>query len=133
GGGAAAVRPPLGADAHVDQTSQLDGKPLKYTATVGTLPVFGNDGKKSADVVFTSYVVEGRDRSVTFALNGGPGAASVYLNLGAIGPKRVSFGGQGDSPSGAALPDNPRTWLDFTHLVFIDPVRTDFSPADRHA
>ena len=121
------VRPPLPADAHVDQTIQLDGKPLKYTATVGTLPVFGNDGKKSADVVFTSYVVEGRDRSVTFALNGGPGAASVYLNLGAIGPKRVSFGDQGDSPSDATLTDNPGTWLDFTDLVFIDPVGTGFS------
>src|SRR5262245_61354186 len=48
------MRPPLPADAHVDQTIQLDGKPLKYTATVGTLPVYAADGKKSADVVFTS-------------------------------------------------------------------------------
>jgi len=63
------MRPPLPADAHVDQTIQLDGKPLKYTATVGTLPVYTTDGKKSADVVFTSYIVEGRERPVTFALN----------------------------------------------------------------
>src|SRR5690242_7334454 len=121
------MRPPLPADAHVDQTIQLDGKPLKYTATVGTLPVYAADGKKSADVVFTSYIVEGRGRPVTFALNGGPGAASVYLNLGAIGPKRVPFGDQGDSPSEAALTDNPGTWLDFTDLVFLDPVGTGFS------
>jgi carboxypeptidase C (cathepsin A) len=120
-------QPPLPADAHVEQTIQLDGKALKYTATVGTIPVYGHDGKKSADVVFTSYVVEGRDRPVTFALNGGPGAASVYLNLGAIGPKRVAFGDQGDSPSEAALSDNPGTWLDFTDLVFLDPVGTGFS------
>jgi carboxypeptidase C (cathepsin A) len=119
--------PPLPAEAHVDQTIQLDGKPLKYTATVGTLPLYGRDGKKSADVVFTSYIVEGRDRPVTFALNGGPGAASVYLNLGAIGPKRVPFGDQGDSPSDAVLMDNPGTWLDFTDLVFLDPVGTGFS------
>ncbi len=65
---------------------------------------------------------------MTFALNGGPGAASVYLNLGAIGPKRVAFGEEGDSPSDAAtLTDNPGTWLDFTDLVFIDPVGTGFS------
>lgn len=121
------MRPPLPADAHVDQTIQLDGRPLKYTATIGTLPVYAGDGKKSADVVFTSYVLEGRDRPVTFALNGGPGAASVYLNLGAIGPKRVPFGDQGDSPSEAALTDNPGTWLDFTDLVFLDPVGTGFS------
>jgi carboxypeptidase C (cathepsin A) len=119
--------PPLPAEARVDQTIQLDGKPLKYTATVGTLPLFGRDGKKSADVVFTSYIMEGRDRPVTFALNGGPGAASVYLNLGAIGPKRVPFGDQGDSPSDAVPQDNPGTWLDFTDLVFLDPVGTGFS------
>jgi carboxypeptidase C (cathepsin A) len=120
--------PPLPGEAHVEQTIQLDGKPLKYTATVGTLPVYSKDGKKSADVVFTSYVVvDGRDRPVTFALNGGPGAASVYLNLGAIGPRRVAFGDQDDSPSDVALTDNPGTWLDFTDLVFLDPVGTGFS------
>jgi carboxypeptidase C (cathepsin A) len=120
--------PPLPPDAHVEQSIQLNGKTLKYTATVGTLPVYGTDGKKSADVVFTSYIVEGRDRPVTFAFNGGPGAASVYLNLGAIGPKHASFGDEGDSPSdNVGLSDNPGTWLDFTDLVFIDPVGTGFS------
>lgn len=120
--------PPLPPAAHVEQTIQLDGKPLKYTATVGTIPVYGKDGKKSADVVFTSYVVEGKDRPVTFAFNGGPGAASVYLNLGAIGPKHVVFGNQGDSPSDPpTLVDNPGTWLDLSDLVFIDPVGTGFS------
>src|SRR5262249_8025479 len=71
--------PPLPADAHVAQTMQLDGKPLNYTASVGTMPVYDKDGKKSGEVVVTSYLVEGKDRPVTFALNGGPGAASVYL------------------------------------------------------
>jgi carboxypeptidase C (cathepsin A) len=65
---------------------------------------------------------------VTFAFNGGPGAASVYLNLGAIGPKRLQFGAQGDSASDPPLlRDNPGAWLDFTDLVFIDPVGTGFS------
>ena len=54
------MQPPLPADAHVEQSIQLDGKALKYTATVGTLPVYGRDGKKSADVVFTSYTMDGR-------------------------------------------------------------------------
>jgi carboxypeptidase C (cathepsin A) len=120
--------PPLPADAHVEQTIQLAGKPLKYTVTVGTLPVYGKDNKKSADVVYTAFTVDGRDRPVTFALNGGPGAASVYLNLGAIGPKHVAFGDQGDSPSDVpTLTDNPGTWLDLTDLVFLDPVGTGFS------
>ena len=65
---------------------------------------------------------------MTFALNGGPGAASVYLDFGAIGPKRVAFGDQGDSPSDTAtLTDNPGTWLDLSDLVFLDPIGTGFS------
>lgn len=125
---AAEKRAPLPADAHVTQSMQLDGKPLPYAVAIGTLPVFDKDGKKSGEVVFTSYTAQGKDRPVTFALNGGPGAASVYLNLGAIGPKHIKFGDEGDSPSDpATLTDNPGTWLDFTDLVFIDPIGTGFS------
>ena len=120
--------PPLPADARTAQSIQLDGKPISYQVTVGTLPAYDNTGKRTGEVVFTAYTVEGKDRAVTFALNGGPGAASVYLNFGAIGPKHVKFGDQGDSPSDpATLTDNPGTWLDFTDLVFIDPVGTGFS------
>jgi len=118
---------PLPADAHVAQSILLDGKALHYTVTVGTLPVSDN-GKKIGEVVCTAYTMEGADRPVTFALNGGPGAASVYLNLGAIGPKHLEFGEEGDSPSDPVkLTDNPGTWLDFTDLVFIDPVGTGYS------
>ena len=120
--------PPLPADAHVAQMMTLEGKSLHYTATVGTLPVRDGKGVLSGEVVFTAYTMEGKDRPVTFALNGGPGAASVYLNLGAIGPKRVAFGAEGQSPSDpATLTDNQGTWLDFTDLVFIDPIGTGFS------
>jgi carboxypeptidase C (cathepsin A) len=123
--------PPFPADASVKQVTHIAGKTLNYTATVGSLPVRDEKGKKIAEVVFTAYTLDGpRDvgRPVTFAFNGGPGAASVYLNLGAIGPKRVQFGAQGDSPSDpAVLVDNPGAWLDFTDMLFIDPVGTGFS------
>ena len=106
---------------------QLNGKALPYKVTVGTLPV-KNNGKKIGEVVFTAYTVTGENRPVTFALNGGPGASSVFLNFGAIGPKRIEFGREGDSPSDpATLTDNPGTRLDFTDLVFIDPIGTGFS------
>ncbi|MFX8262501.1 hypothetical protein ABTL46_21850, partial [Acinetobacter baumannii] len=84
------------------------------------------EGKKIGEVVYTAYIANnGGDRPVTFAFNGGPGASSVYLNLGAIGPKRVPFGDEGDAPSDApVLRDNPNSWLDFTDLVFIDPIGT---------
>ncbi len=123
--------PPLPDDASVKQVIHLGGRTVSYTATVGSLPVRDDKGKKIADVVFTAYTVDGAhdaNRPVTFAFNGGPGASSVYLNLGAIGPKRVPFAAAGDSPSQSArLVDNPGSWLDFTDLVFIDPVGTGFS------
>ena len=115
--------PPFPADAAVKQVTHVAGKTLNYTATVGSLPVRDEKGKKIAEVVFVAYVLDGPPnpgRPLTFAFNGGPGAASVYLNLGAIGPKHVQFGAQGDSPSDpTTLNDNPGTWLDFTDLVFI--------------
>ena len=122
--------PPLPADARVTQTTTVDGKTLKYTATVGSLPVRDEKGEITGEVVFTAYTMPGKDRPVTFALNGGPGASSVYLNFGAIGPKKVNFGVEGDTPSApATLHDNPGTWLGFTDLVFIDPVGTGYSRA----
>jgi carboxypeptidase C (cathepsin A) len=123
--------PPFPADKSVKQTMVLNGRTLTYTATVGSIAVRDPKGKKIGEVVFTSYVLDGprpAARPVTFAFNGGPGAASVYLNLGAIGPKRVQFGAQGDSPSDpTGLVDNPGSWLDFTDLVFIDPIGTGYS------
>jgi carboxypeptidase C (cathepsin A) len=118
---------PFPADAHVAQTIQFEGKPFHYTVTVGSLPVKDNN-KKIGEVVFTAYTAEGQDRPVTFALNGGPGASSVFLNFGAIGPKHIEFGVEGISQSDPAkLLDNPGTWLDFTDLVFVDPVGTGYS------
>ena len=119
---------PMSADRSVRQSVVLGGRKIDYTATVGHIDVRDAKGKVTGQVVFTAYTVPGAGRPVTFAFNGGPGAASVYLNLGAIGPKRVQFGGAGDAPSDSAvLRDNPGSWIDFTDLVFIDPVGTGFS------
>src|SRR5579872_5723293 len=65
--------PPLPPPAHSQQSIQLDGKTLKYTVTVGALPVRDSDGKEAGEVVVTAYTVDGDNRPVTFALNGGPG------------------------------------------------------------
>jgi len=122
--------PPLPPPAHVQQQILLNGKPLKYTVTVGTIPVRDKDGKVAGEVVTTAYTVEGENRPVTFAFNGGPGAASVYLNFGAIGPRHMNAGNEGDSPSDpVTLTDNQGTWLDFSDLVFVDPIGTGFSRA----
>ena len=126
-----AIPDPLPADKSVPQTITAHGKTLHYTATVGTIALKGEDGKPTGEVVYTAYTLDGpkdTNRPVTFAVNGGPGASSVYLNLGAIGPKHINFANAGDSPSDPALlKDNPGTWLDFTDLVFLDPIGTGFS------
>ncbi|MDQ2925424.1 MAG: peptidase S10 [Acidobacteriota bacterium] len=125
------VKNPLPADKSVAQTVTVNGHTLHYTATVGSITLKSHDDKPTGVVMYTAYTLDGPKgghRPVMFALNGGPGAASVYLNLGAIGPKHISFANVGDSPSDpATLIDNPGTWLDFTDLVFIDPIGTGFS------
>ena len=120
--------PPLPSEKSAQQSIVLNGKTLHYTVTVGPWPVRDKDGKETGEVVVTSYTLPGPNRPVTFAFNGGPGASSVYLNFGAIGPRHLQFGNQGDSPSEPSnFTDNQGTWLDFTDLVFIDPIGTGFS------
>ena len=121
--------PPLPADKTVRQSAVIGGRTVAYDATIGKISVRDEKGKEIGQVVYTAYtMIGGGDRPVTFAFNGGPGASSVYLNMGAVGPKRVPFGVQGNAPSDAPIAtDNPNSWLDFTDLVFIDPIGTGFS------
>ncbi|GAA0298808.1 S10 family peptidase [Sphingomonas oligophenolica] len=122
--------PPLSADKTVKQSATIGGRTINYDATVGTISVRDEKGKEIGQVVYTAYVVPGAgvNRPVTFAFNGGPGASSVYLNMGAVGPKRIQFGAQGNAPSDSPVTtDNQNSWLDFTDLVFIDPIGTGFS------
>jgi carboxypeptidase C (cathepsin A) len=129
------MKNPLPADKSVPQTITVNRKALHYTATVGTITLKGKDDKPTGVVMYTAFTLDdpkgkdsGSHRPVTFAFNGGPGASSVYLNLGAIGPKHIAFANDGDSPSDpATLTDNPGTWLDFTDMVFVDPIGTGFS------
>lgn len=104
---------------------------LKYTATAGMLPLKDALGEVKAGIYYTAYTVESKHpRPLTFSFNGGPGSSSVWLHLGALGPKRVTLGDEGqvlDAPY--ELVDNPDSWLEFTDLVFIDPVGTGFSRA----
>ncbi|MGH9716625.1 MAG: S10 family peptidase [Candidatus Acidiferrales bacterium] len=121
--------PPLPPNKSIEQSTVLDGQTLHYKVTVGAINVRDSKGKIAGKVAYTSYTVPGKDRPVTFAVNGGPGASSVFLNFGAIGPKHLDgIGNKGDSASGRiVMSDNQGTWLDFTDLVFIDPIGTGYS------
>src|SRR3989440_5773637 len=115
---------------------RVGGRTLRYTATTGMMPIKSRDGETEARMFFMAYTLDdaasrGR-RPLTFSFNGGPGSASVWLHLGAIGPKRVPMNADGTMPPPPyQLVDNEYTWLNQTDLVFIDPVGTGYSRAAR--
>ncbi len=115
------------------QTITINGRELRYHSTAGFLPVRTEAGEIEAQLFYTAYTVEGtpkQKRPVTFCFNGGPGAGSVWLHLGAIGPRRVPMNPDGSMPAPPyRLVDNSSTWLDASDLVFIDPVGTGYSRA----
>jgi carboxypeptidase C (cathepsin A) len=118
-------------DSTTRQTLALPGRTLDFTATAGSIRLFDDKGEPQADIAYNSYRLDGADRAnrpVTFLFNGGPGASSAWLQFGDAGPWRISITGEGAVSS--ATPDllpNAETWLDFTDLVFIDPVGTGYS------
>ena len=112
----------------------LDGKVLKYTARAGYLSLRDEYGKTHARIFYMSYTLdpdsEKTPRPLTFAWNGGPGSASSLLHLGALGPLRAKDPDEYSSPPPPyELVENKSTWLDFTDLVFVDPVGTGYSYA----
>jgi carboxypeptidase C (cathepsin A) len=124
--------PPPEETSQTRHTLTLEGQKIPYTATAGTLLVKDDDGTPRASFFYVSYVKEGvkdpRDRPVTFAFNGGPGSASLWVHLGAFGPRRVARDPEGRAlPPPARLVDNDLSLLDVTDLVFLDPIWTGFS------
>ena len=111
----------------------VNGKTLSYTATTGRLPIKRGDGKIEAEMFFVAYTLDGQDsgkRPLTFAFNGGPGSASVWLHMGALGPKRVVLQSNGFMPAAPyRLEDNPDTLLDHSDIVMIDAMATGYSRA----
>lgn len=102
-----------------------------YMAKAGMLPIGTDPERPDAEIFHIVYTLKDADlskRPVTFVFNGGPGAASIYLHLSAIGPKTIATAGDGSFPAvPARLQDNPDSWIHFTDLVFIDPVGTGYS------
>jgi carboxypeptidase C (cathepsin A) len=119
----------LPADSVTEHTVDTAQGKLAYTATAGTLAFFGESGEQIAAVFYTAYVAKngGANRPLTFVFNGGPGAASAFLNLGLVGPRHLDFGPDARDFAHAKLRDNPDTWLRFTDLVLIDPIGTGWS------
>ena len=111
------------------------GETIPYTVHCGRLPIKNDKGEIEALIFFQAYIRDlgnkpTRERPLMFSFNGGPGSASVWLHLGALGPKRAALNPDGSLPPPPySLEDNPLTWLAHSDLVFIDPVGTGYSKA----
>jgi carboxypeptidase C (cathepsin A) len=114
---------------------RLGGRVLHYTATAGLMPIRNAENDEvEANIFFVAYTLDnaGPKRPLMFSFNGGPGSASIWLHIGAIGPRRVKMLPDGGMPPPPfELIDNEQTWLDQTDLVFIDPVGTGYSRATK--
>src|ERR1700738_2820839 len=102
-------------DTTTKQTLALPGRTLAFTATAGSIHLFDDKGEPQADIAYTAYQLDGADpiaRPVTFLFNGGPGAASAYLQLGNAGPWRLAINGEAAFPSASPDPQpHAETWL----------------------
>jgi carboxypeptidase C (cathepsin A) len=127
-GAAAHPLPPNSVTKH---TISLPGRTLSFTATAGSIVLHNGKDKALADIAYVAYRRDQEKpatRPVTFVFNGGPGASSAWLQLGAMGPWRLPMPGGKTYPSSPPrLVANADTWLDFTDLVFVDPPGTGYS------
>jgi carboxypeptidase C (cathepsin A) len=117
-------------------TMTLNGQAIGYTAYTGMLPIRNErTNVTEGGMFFVAYVKDGANpatRPLSFIFNGGPGSASVWLHMGAFGPKRVDLQPDGEAgPPPYRYEDNPNTLLDQTDMVFIDPVGTGYSRATK--
>ena len=114
-----------------DLAGTFGGQRIAYRATIADTILSSDDGKPEAVIVTTSYVKTPADpsRPVFFIYNGGPGSGSVWLQMGAFGPKRVAIPSDARDDGAPPYPllDNPDSLLDVADLVFIDPPGTGFS------
>ncbi|TMJ23392.1 MAG: hypothetical protein E6G95_19580 [Alphaproteobacteria bacterium] len=128
---AQAATPDAAPDSVTHHQFKVGAASVDFTVTAATLPLTDDKGERRAGMFHVAYTRDGADpdrRPITFVFNGGPGASSAYLHLGALGPRIVAFGADGTMPAPAAkLVDNPDHWLDLTDLVFVDPVGTGYS------
>ena len=112
-------------------TVRVDGREIKYTATVGTIPIRTDNNTVQARMFFVAYTKDGEDprtRPISFLYNGGPGAATVWLHMGSFAPRHVQMAEDGFQPAPPfRLEDNENSLIDATDMVFVDAISTGYS------
>jgi carboxypeptidase C (cathepsin A) len=110
----------------------IGGRTLSYQATAGTLTIRDDEGRATASMFYVAYVAPeekgGKKRPITFLFNGGPGSASLWLNVGGLGPMyAVTDAPRATGPAPYTFIPSPHSLLDKTDLVFLDAVGTGYS------
>jgi carboxypeptidase C (cathepsin A) len=127
------AKAPVAEIAHTaSHTVRLAGKAINYKATAGTLTLRADDGAPTASMFYVAYTVEpakgAPERPVTFFFNGGPGSASLWLNIGGFGPLRAATATpHATAPAPYVFEENQGTLLDKSDLVFLDAIGTGYS------
>jgi len=123
----------LPADTTIVKTDEVTvkGQKVPYRVTVGTQPVFGEDGEADAALFYTYYertdVRNNENRPIFISFNGGPGAGSLWMHLGYTSPKRLKISDEGYPVQPYGVEDNPHSIIDVADIVYVNPVNTGFS------
>ena len=123
----------LPVDTTITSTSEVSikGTTIPYTVTVGTQPVWGDDGQPIASLLYTYYrrsdKTDPDTRPLVFSFNGGPGSASVWMHMGYTSPKQLNIDDEGYPVQPYGVHDNPHSILDVADIVYVNPVNTGFS------
>lgn len=109
----------------------IGGQKIGYKAIASHMPIRNESGELQGEMFFVAYIKDGEDpktRPLTFAYNGGPGSASLWLHMGALGPRRVAMNPDGSMPKPPYhVVDNQETWLPSTDIVMVDAMGTGYS------
>jgi carboxypeptidase C (cathepsin A) len=112
---------------------EIDGTEVEYEATAATMNISNRENEPIAQFGYIAYtrtdVDDMSERPVTFVFNGGPGSSSIWLHMGAVGPRRVVLDDPNFNEPGYTLSDNEYSILDVTDIVMVDPVGTGISRA----
>jgi carboxypeptidase C (cathepsin A) len=137
GAAPAIAQPAVVIEGRAEQSLTVGGKRLTYMAEAGVIPVSSAAGRNDASAGYIAYVRKGGapERPVLFVFNGGPGAASAYLHMGALGPMRAQVPQEPAAPLPATAPvvPNSASLLDIADVVFLDPPGTGFSEIQPNA
>jgi carboxypeptidase C (cathepsin A) len=126
---------PLRAPVVREHQGTFNGVSVRYRSVVAETDVPNAKGGPGARLVSTAYLADGvadpDRRPVIFLFNGGPITSSVYVHMGAFGPRRVVLPADlSASVDKALVVDNHETLLDVADLVFVDPAGTGYSRVD---